>query len=169
MVFARRRLALYTLGALLLCLVFRPMQYLGPMLRGSCGEAAHMVIVVPGGGLEGDGDIPPHTKVYGIMWHHVTALRRSCAGYTRGVGARAAPSYIRTSYVHTSTTPPPHLQHVNTPTHTPKLRAEKAYEVLQQCSPAGACIIATLSSGTTHKPAPKDVRGFPISEVTTDE
>jgi len=121
MVFARRRLALYTLGALLLCLVFRPMQYLGPMLRGSCGEAAHMVIVVPGGGLEGDGDIPPHTKVYGIMWHHVTALRRSCAGYTRGVGARAAPSYIRTSYVHTSTTPPPHLHHTSntsTPPHT---------------------------------------------------
>ena len=29
MVFARRRLALYTLGAVILCLVFHPMQYLG--------------------------------------------------------------------------------------------------------------------------------------------
>ena len=63
MVFARRRLALYALGAVILCLVFHPMQYLGPMLRGSCGEGAHMVIVVPGGGLESNGDIPPHTQV----------------------------------------------------------------------------------------------------------
>jgi uncharacterized SAM-binding protein YcdF (DUF218 family) len=49
------------------------------------------------------------------------------------------------------------------PLHT-KLRADKAVEVLQGCAP-GACRIIALSAGTTHKPAPHDARGFPITEA----
>jgi uncharacterized SAM-binding protein YcdF (DUF218 family) len=71
-----------------------------------CNSVAQMAIIVPGGGLLDDGELPPHTV----------------------------------------------------------LRLQQALDIYHACE-RRACKVIALSAGTTHKPQPRDARGFPVTEA----